>query len=103
MLRHLFTLLTALSLLLCTWAVAKWVAEVRRPDHMGLSIAGTRQRFETRGMLFDWRASGYRPMPPELDSAPSWKLGFVYGQGRTESGVVGYRFLIVPYWALVAA
>jgi hypothetical protein len=53
-------------------------------------------------MIFEWRAPGYAPMPPELASAPSGALGFVHGEGRTGSGVMGYRLLIVPYWVFVA-
>ena len=41
-------------------------------------------------------------MPPELTSAPSGAFGFVFGEGRTGSGVSGYRFMILPYWVLAA-
>ncbi len=115
MLRRLFTVTSALSLLLCIAAVVLWVRSYRVGDAFSLSTRRSLYSVTAcRGrMWFGWRASSQEPSfyhapvrPPHQILTPAdllGGLGFFYDDRRSANGDARLS-VVFPVWlaALVA-
>jgi hypothetical protein len=122
MLRRLFTLLSALSLVLCVATVVMWVRSYRVGDtYVWLPPSRVDALQSGHGRLWYFRAEsidqvnyplpletfpkGYwairPPPPPQLRSKPNWQfVGFSYTEERPFT--LRLRTVAVPLWSLVA-